>query len=699
MNVLNQALLFGIFAISIPIVIHLLNRRRFRKVRWAAMRFLNVSVEQNQRRMRLEDLILLFLRCLLIALLALAIARPVVEGLSGVPGSKIAAAIVIDNSASMGTAEGEGTRLSLARQTARAVVERLPAGSSVAVSTPFRSDESTTEHDLANQRIKEVPQTDRHSDLLNALEKGARTLAGQAAAEKELYLITDGHAEEWGAFAALEEKMRALSAGMKLHLVLVGSPAPANLGISRLVPSGTLPAVGQPFRIDVEVTNYGAHAAFDVAVNLLVDGQAGDESWVIDEVPPGRSESATLYATLPRAGYHRVTVALGSDAVPFDDQRTIVMQAVDRVQVLLVDGEPGAEPREAETFFLRHALAPVSDEELGSYPVKPSVISPSEFASESLADFHAVVLANVGEVSMEMADRLAKYVKEGGGLLVFPGENVRPKFYNTLLHAKHHLLPADLVAREPGPATQTRKLQPTETNPLGLDGDLLASASFRQSFDLELPREGYRVALRYHDGSPALVESDLGLGKVFLFTSTADTAWNDFAVRPAFVPFVNRLLGVVVQHREANLNIEAGEALSHRLDASLAGREVTVYEVSDPEALGRLTTIRGGEESSTLQFGETHRAGAYQATIAGHPTPVLFAAQPSVRESSLEFIGAKQVNRLRDSATVIRWNTTNRVSEFGEARKGSELWLPLLLLVVLVAGVELVFAQWFSRSK
>jgi hypothetical protein len=207
------------------------------------------------------------------------------------------------------------------------------------------------------------------------------------------------------------------------------------------------------------------------------------------------------------------------------------------------------------------------------------------------------------------------------------------------------------------------------------------------------------VALRYHDGAPALVESDLGLGKVFLFTSTADTAWNDFAVRPAFVPFVNRLLGVVVQHREANLNIDAGEALSHRLGASLAGREVTVYEVSDPEALGHLTTIRGGEESSTLQFGETHRAGAYQATIADHPTPILFAAQPSARESSLEIIGTEQVNRLRDSATVIRWNATSRVSEFGEARKGSELWLPLLLLVVLVAGVEMAFAQWFSRSK
>ena len=79
MNFLNQTLLWGIAAISVPIIIHLLNRRRFRRVPWAAMRFLRVSVEQNQRRMKIEDWILLLVRCGLVALLALLMARPVME--------------------------------------------------------------------------------------------------------------------------------------------------------------------------------------------------------------------------------------------------------------------------------------------------------------------------------------------------------------------------------------------------------------------------------------------------------------------------------------------------------------------------------------------------------------------------------------------------------------------------------------------
>src|SRR4026209_1348869 len=78
MSFLNPIMLAGLAAISVPIIIHLLNRRKFHKVVWAAMRFLQTSVEQNQRRMRVEDMILLALRCLLVALLALALARPAI---------------------------------------------------------------------------------------------------------------------------------------------------------------------------------------------------------------------------------------------------------------------------------------------------------------------------------------------------------------------------------------------------------------------------------------------------------------------------------------------------------------------------------------------------------------------------------------------------------------------------------------------
>ena len=196
MNFLNQALLWGMAAISIPVLIHLLNRRRYRRVPWAAMRFLKISVDQNQRRMRLEDWILLLLRCAVVALLASLLARPVLEGVSGVPGSKVAAAIIVDNSASMGYQEGGVTPLALAREAAHELLSGLPQGSPVVVGDVFRAHEASADHEFARARIDAITQTERHADLILATKEAIGALEGQAVVDRELYVITDGHAEE-----------------------------------------------------------------------------------------------------------------------------------------------------------------------------------------------------------------------------------------------------------------------------------------------------------------------------------------------------------------------------------------------------------------------------------------------------------------------------------------------------------------------
>lgn len=699
MNFLNQALLWGMAAISIPVLIHLLNRRRYRRVPWAAMRFLKISVDQNQRRMRLEDWILLLLRCAVVALLASLLARPVLEGVSGVPGSKVAAAIIVDNSASMGSQEGGVTRLALAREAAHEILSGLPQGSPVVVGDVFRAHEASADHEFARARIDAITQTERHADLILATKEAIGALEGQAVVDRELYVITDGHAEEWGSLAALGGRFSDITAGVRVQLITVGSSLNANLGISRLTPAAALPAVDQPFRIDVDVTNFGEAPVTRVPVKLLVDGQASGNPWIIEELGPGRSETATLYTALPGPGYHRVTVALEGDKAPFDDRQTVVMRARDEVNVLLVDGEPGAEDRDSETFFLREALAPVPPAERSSYPVKPRVVSGSNLEAEALDRYEAVVLANVADVSLAFADRLARFVEKGGGLVVFPGGNFRPESYNALLYRRHGLLPASFVPREGDIGPRTRSLIPAETNPLSLERDLLAGVKFRQIQRLQLGEGDYRVNLRYDDGQPALVESNYGQGKVFVFTSSADLAWNDFAVRPAYVPFVSRVLGGIVPSRENNLNVAAGDPVRYRLDARLVGRDATVYELEDPESLGRLTELSGDDGVSLLEFDRTDRAGPYQVTIAGEPEPLLFSVRPSERESSVALLGDEQLARLGDSVTVSRWASNGKAASLEMDRQGAELWWPLLLVVIALAAVEMTLAQWFSRSK
>src|SRR3954463_4267485 len=188
MAFLNPIMLFGLAAVSVPIIIHLLNRRKFQKVVWAAMRFLKLSVEQNQRRMRIEDLILLVLRCLLLALLALALARPALMSNSQAffGKSKVTAVIIGDNSLSMGVSDGTRTRFDKARDAALQAVDSMPAGSATAVF--LASDmvnavipEPTFDFNLARKVIREAPLSDHGTDLLPGIQKAIDTLKERLA--------------------------------------------------------------------------------------------------------------------------------------------------------------------------------------------------------------------------------------------------------------------------------------------------------------------------------------------------------------------------------------------------------------------------------------------------------------------------------------------------------------------------------------
>src|ERR1700722_10540255 len=186
MTFLNFGALFGLSAIAIPIIIHLLNKFQVKEVTWAAMRFLRESVEKNQRRLQLEDILLLLLRCLLVALLILALSRPTWQSGTVTSGSHQAAAvIIIDDSYSMGLTNGIQTSLQRAQSAAEQILAAFPSGSSSALF--FAPDnvqpviaQPTYDFNLLRERIRQAKLTDRATDLSNALQLAVTTLQKHA---------------------------------------------------------------------------------------------------------------------------------------------------------------------------------------------------------------------------------------------------------------------------------------------------------------------------------------------------------------------------------------------------------------------------------------------------------------------------------------------------------------------------------------
>src|SRR2546429_1217667 len=161
----------------------------------------------------------------------------------------------------------------------------------------------------------------------------------------------------------------------------------------------------------------------------------------IASIPGGESRSVSLFARMKSDGFHTVTAKIDGDHLPADDWRTVALRAVKEVKVLLIDGDPGREPREAETFFLRNALRPVPRAQWDEYFVKLTIKTASELDGVRLEDFDAIVAANVADFSPNFVQQMSNYVRNGGAMLFCLGENVNADFYNQQLYQKQHLLP------------------------------------------------------------------------------------------------------------------------------------------------------------------------------------------------------------------------------------------------------------------
>ena len=451
MSFLNPLLLAGVGAISVPVLIHLLNRSRVRRVAWAAMRFLHISVERNQRRMNVEDWLLLALRCLLLALLALALARPTFQNAAAVLRGRTAVTgvVILDNSYSMGMTDGVQSRFARAKKFSETIIDAMPGNSATAIW--LASDvvrglvlEPTRDLNLARKTLREATLSDRSTRLFPAVRDAVEALRRRGSSRKEIYLLTDGQAGGWEELSETIKLLNEVKRDIHLNLILISDREEHNLGVSDLRLGSSLTPVDQSLRFEVQVTNFGHDDARGVAVRLAVDNDPPSDQTVLDIIPAGAAKNVSLFTKLRTEGYHAVTAEITGDRLAADDRRTLVVAATRRLRVLLVDGHPSRDALENETFYLRNALLPVDSTAVNDFYIEPVVITPTELAGTRVDNFPVVVLANVSDFSQATATALDQYVRRGGGLIVFPGNLVNARFYNEELANRYGLLPATL---------------------------------------------------------------------------------------------------------------------------------------------------------------------------------------------------------------------------------------------------------------
>jgi hypothetical protein len=731
---LNPFLLAGLTAIAVPIAIHLLTRTPPRPVKWAAMRFLKVAVERHQRRLRFEDLLLMLLRCLIVALIAIALARPVLRSagwIGDVVGAPHEAYLLLDDSMSMAQTDGAATRFDLARTASKRIVESLPVGSRVALWRGSNAaisviTEPTGDLGAVRAAIDKLQATDRATDLHAVLSRLVEVVPPER--KSEVFVLTDGQRAGLRKLDSIVELLDAHKDKLGVTFVVVDRPEPANLALTGLRAADGIAIIDRPTRLVATVLNAGQSVATDVRVLLRAypPGAAmpgGDDpggvvdQQSIDRLQPGESKSVSLVARLRQPGPHVVEARLAqSDRLPNDDRRSITLSAVPKVRVLIVDGDLSGRGVDADSFFLQRVLVPMtSSADAQRHFVQTRVISPTRFDLTGLDDTDVVVMTDVPDLSDAGATQLRQFVDRGGGLVVFTGERTRVPFYNDTLATKLDLLPATLAPAQ-GDASDEKQALRIDTrfvdHPIAQiwgdsSGGALDAAKVRRRTPLTA-RSGARVVLRYTDGTPAVLDAFKGRGYVCLVSTTADTSWTDLPVRAGvFVPLVYRTLGQALLRQNDQPGAVAGARIDVPLPDDVApqtplqitgpGLSLTPPQ-SDPDVVAE--TIGGRRMASWLR---PEHAGVFDVTTLSDGAKPLarFTIEPDRAESDLTSMTDAERDRLANVARVVKYDAagTAFTGSLRSDRAGLELAPPLLALLLLLIVTELVLAQRFGRSK
>ena len=312
-----------------------------------------------------------------------------------------------------------------------------------------------------------------------------------------------------------------------------------------------------------------------------------------------------------------------------------------------------------------------------------------------------------------MPPRLEKFVRDGGGVMIFPGDHIDANWYNDTLGKGLGLLPATIGTAwgDPNGKDKFRLLQPAGyTHPLvsiwqDPAAGTLTSTHFYKGVPLTplaAPSKdaGQPVTvLSYADNAPAIVERTFGSGRVIEFSSSANASWNDLPAHPAFLPLVQRTLGRLVTRRDDALNIPVGGEFTFPAQPDWLYKEMAVAKpgATAPDK-SKVNLVDG---VPLLQYADTNHAGPYNISIATQPPATLaFAAQFDPEESRLEPLADDNLKSLGQGTQVIHWGPDTDMREaMGVQGNGREFWTIFASLALACACCETFLAGRFSAAK
>ena len=659
----QPAFLWGLLAIALPVIIHLFNFRRYRKVYFSNVEHLSELLTEQRRRSNVRQWLVLAARVLGIAMIVMAFSQPVIPSPEAtVRTGSTAVSIYVDNSFSMDNATAEGSLLDEARRRVREIAEAYAPGDRFQLVT----------NDLRGSEMRWLSR----EELLTALDEvalsAAAPLMSTVATRQQAFLHQSGtqnqHLYLVGDFQQSTADLEALPADSSVLTTLVPLSAVEadNLYIDTVVPDAPAYFAGGSVNLEVTLRNSGSRDAEQVPVRLFIDGH--ERALTTVDVAADGSAKALLRFSIDHGGWIDGCVTIEDYPVVFDDRYHFTFHVGDRLRMLEIDGR---EPNECLERLFAH----------------DSTISYQQARQlqHELTDYDIVILNEPKTLASGEVQQLAQWVDEGGSLLVIPAEQAAPGLN-------------ELLASLQAPRLERWVSRTVKANSIDYANKLFSGVFNGHSDEMEMPSvQGHhtlssgpaikQAVLTLADGGELLTVTPAGRGRLYLFTTPLDAAHTDLVGQALVVP---TLYNMALYSRPLP---PASHTLGTTGPIALQGR----YDATDrpPELSNGETTLlpdlrRQGQRWQLLLHGELADDGIY--TLADEHLAFNYPR----RESQMTFLGRSEIERAisgREDVSLVA-GSAKPLTDVLKARDGGRrLWRLCLVLALLALAVETILLK------
>ncbi|HUF30080.1 MAG TPA: BatA domain-containing protein [Gemmatimonadaceae bacterium] len=683
-GLLAPIFLAGLALLAIPVLVHLTHKERKEPVEWPSLMFLQRIEYRAARRQRIRHWLLLLLRATAMALVVMAFARPVIEGVAaatGASGGPRHLVVMLDRSHSM----QYGDRFARAQEAARDAVSGLSPGDRVSVITfddvPAAPVAASQDAPAAMAAINAATAGDRSTRYAPAVRLAGRILSDAGIPRREVVLISDFQRRGWSS----DDDAR-LPGGTALRTVDVGAADSPNstvggLEIARDVSSGVERA-----RVTARLTSTHAEPRA-VAATLRFNGRQVDRREVT--LPPSGATSITFApATLP-AGVTRGEVSITADQLSADDTFVFTLAEGENISVLIVESDGAAA---STSLYLARALA------IGDAPgFRSRIVQSGRLTSSDIAGAAVIVLNDAPPPRAELTRALASRIAEGAGLLIVAGPRADDRSWPvdaTLLLPATTGDIADRPAGRPASVGFMDRSHPALTVFRAPRSGDFAAARFLRYRTLQ-PVSGAEVLARFDDGAPALVERRVGTGRALVLASTLDGIWNDLPLQPVFLPLVHQITRYAAGYAERRRWYTVGEVVDLARDPSGIASDSARGTLVALSPSGERTLIPP-ERRPVIEIGER---GFYELRPESGSRSVALAANVAAAESDLSRVDPEELTLAispapADTAAV---SLTAGLDGLAEPERRHHLWWWLLAAAFVALAAETVLGNRLSR--